>query len=61
MQRRPVEIRTPTHRNLIGRSKTACVIAQQYSSANIASPLLCPCKENSVLVLKIHMWEFKYY
>jgi hypothetical protein len=35
-----LEIQTPVHRNLIGRSMTAppsCVIAQQYSSASYIS------------------------
>jgi hypothetical protein len=34
----PVEIQTPAHRILIGRSMTApdfCVIAQQYSSVTL--------------------------
>jgi len=36
----PVEIQTPTHRNLIGRKHyrpTACVVAQQYSSITFIS------------------------
>jgi hypothetical protein len=42
MQLSPVEIQTPTHRNLMGYSVTpapshaACVIAQQYSSTSFA-------------------------
>ena len=51
----PVEIRIPTHWNLIGRSVTyhaTCVLAQQYSSTTLASLRNHSWKENSVHVQK---------
>jgi hypothetical protein len=49
----PVEIRNPTHWNLVGRSVTdpaTCAIAQQYSSTTLDSLRFHSCNENSAHV-----------